>query len=124
VPLLRGEPLDLPAFTETRPKVASRGTFERYRVRVPGVPGKLRSIRRGDFKLTLFPTPDGAETELYDVERDPDESRDLKNEMPQLTRKMYRELAEWFAAYAAADTAPLDLEDEDLESLRALGYID
>ena len=104
--------------------MASRGTFERYRLQVPGVPGKLRSIRRGDFKLTLIPTPDGLEMELYDVVRDAAESRDLKDEMPQLTRNLYRELAEWFAAYNVADTAPLDLDAEDLESLRALGYID
>ena len=58
VPLLDGTERDLPVFAETRPKAPSRDAYWRYPIRVPGVPGKVRMIRRGNYKLILTPTPD------------------------------------------------------------------
>ena len=116
--------MNLSAFSETRPKVAERGEFDRYRLRVPGIEGKLRSVRRDNYKLTVFPTPEGYELELYDLALDPSESTNLATELPEVARRMATELGEWFAGYADADITPLELEAEDLKSLRALGYID
>ena len=124
VPLLDGKELNLAAFSETRPKVVERGEFARYRLLIPGIEGKLRSIRRDNYKLTVFPTPDGHELELYDLDLDPSETTNLATELPDVTRRLARELGEWFAGYADTDTSPLELDAEDLESLRALGYID
>jgi arylsulfatase A-like enzyme len=124
IPLLDGKDLNLSAFSETRPKVVERGEFDRYRLLIPGIEGKLRSVRRDNYKLTVFPKPDGYELELYDLDLDPSESTNLMTELPAVARRMARELEEWFAGYADADTAPLELDADDLESLRALGYID
>ena len=124
VPLLAGEELVLPAFSETRPRIPERGEFDRYRLLVPGVEGKLRMIRRENYKLTLFPTPDGYELELYDLDLDPDETTNLVTEVPEVARRLAGELEKWFAGYEDADTAPLELDAEDVESLRSLGYID
>ena len=48
VPLLRGEETDLPAFSETRPKVAERGNFDRYRLLVAGVDAEGSRAERAD----------------------------------------------------------------------------
>lgn len=124
VPLLEGEELNLPAFSETRTKVAERGEFERYRLLVPGVEGKIRSIRRENYKLILYPTPDGFDIELFDLELDPEEGTNLAVDLPEVTRRLAGELERWFSGYQDADTAPLELDQKDLESLRALGYVD
>ena len=84
----------------------------------------IRMVRQGDFKLVLYPTPDGYELELYDVVSDPKETTHLAEELPDVAKDLAWRLEEWFSNYDEADVAPLDLDEEDLESLRALGYID
>ena len=123
-PLIEGKAMSLPAFSETRPRVADRGDFDRYRLRVPGVEGKTRSIRKDNYKLILYPTPGGYDLELFDLETDPAESANLAEELPEVAKGLAWRLEEWFSNYADADVMPLDLDEEDLESLRALGYID
>jgi arylsulfatase len=123
-PLLRGEPLDLTAFAESRPLTRSRGPHPHYHLQVPGVAGKLRTVRDGPHKLIEFPTPSGSRYELYDLVRDPGELHDLAASQPETVERLAGVLDSWFATYATADTAPLDLDDDDLASLQALGYVD
>ena len=116
--------MDLPVFSETRPLAPERDTYEKYSIRVPGVGGKIRMIRRGDHKLILTPSPEGAELELYDLAVDPTETTNLAEDLPDIARRLGWELEKWFSGYEEADTSPLELDEEDLESLRALGYLD
>ncbi len=122
--LIAGEESDLPVFSETRPKAAEREDYERYPVKVAGVEGKVRMIRRGSHKLILTPLPDGYDLQLYDLEADPGETTNLSRSQPDLARRLGWELEQWFSGYQEADTSPLELDEEDLESLRALGYLD
>lgn len=124
LPLLDGERLDLPVFSETRPLAPERDSYEKYSIRVPGVGGKIRMIRRGDHKLILTPTPEGVDLELYDLAVDPEETTNLAKELPDIARRLGWELEKWFSGYEETDTSPLELDQEDLESLRALGYLD
>lgn len=112
------------ALSETRPKPVERGEFARNRLRVPGVEGKIRSIRRGLYKLIVYPTREGADVELFDLEKDPGEMENLAEELPDVTRELITDLEAWFAGYREADTSALELDPEDIESLRSLGYID
>jgi arylsulfatase A-like enzyme len=122
--LMAGEESDLPVFSETRPKAAEREDYERYPVKVAGVEGKVRMIRHGNHKLILTPVPDGYELQLYDLEVDPGETTNLSRSQPDLARRLGWELEQWFSGYQEADTSPLELDEEDMESLRALGYLD
>ena len=124
LPLLAGEDSDLPVFSETRPMAPDRDAYERYPIQVPGVGGKSRMIRRGRHKLILTPTPEGVDLELYDLAVDPTETTNLAEDLPDITRKLGWELENWFSGYEGADTSPLELDEEDMESLRALGYLD
>lgn len=122
--VLDGEDPELSVFSETRPRAPERQELARYPVKIPGVEGKLRMIRRGDHKLILTPTQSGYELQMYDLATDPRETTNLADDMPDLARRLGWELEQWFAGYQEADTSPLDLDEEDLESLRALGYLD
>ena len=124
MPLFAGGELDLPVFSETRPKAPNREAFEKYPIRVPGVGGKSRMIRRGDYKLILTPTPEGVELQLFDLGADPTETTNLAEALPDVVRQLGWELEKWFSGYEGSDTSPLELDDEDMESLRALGYLD
>jgi len=48
----------------------------------------------------------------------------LTGELPEVAKRLATELEEWSTGYEDADTEPLELDAEDLESLRSLGYID
>ena len=124
LPQLVGTGLDLVAFVESRPLVEPRRALAHYPLELPGVEGKLRMIRRGPGKLAVYPRAEGYEVELFDLTADPGETLDLAPSQPELARSLTTELEKWFAGYQDADIAPLELEDEDLESLRALGYVD
>jgi arylsulfatase A-like enzyme len=53
---------------------------------VPGNAGKWRMARTGRWKLIEIPHPDRLEYELYDLDRDPEESVNLYPSYPDLTR--------------------------------------
>jgi arylsulfatase A-like enzyme len=116
VPVLRGErsadPLR-PIFLERREYQAQRiGDFE--------VRGEKTGLRLGQFKY--IEAPDEKSYELFDLDADPGERRNLLPERAQQAEAMARVLAEWRrrpgAARAEGDQAP-----ETQEALRALGYV-
>ena len=51
-----------------------------------------RGVRRGKFKASKR---GNQAWELFDVEQDPGETRDISNEYPELLASLVRELAEW-----------------------------
>jgi len=80
----------------------------------------LRSVQDGRFKLILAPVP-----ELYDLERDPGEGKNLVY----LEKRIYEDLsarAEAFMAEAGRGALTVDLkkvDEETREKLAALGYV-
>lgn len=89
------------------------------------------SLRRGRFKLVHLRSPEDrrwmrrGEFALYDLEQDPQESKDVSALHPQL----FQALRESLASFVASQPAPraggeAALTDGEREMLRALGYLE
>lgn len=80
------------------------------------------ALRHGDYKVIRDDTT-GA-VELYDLAADPLERRDLAAEQPDVARELLALLEQHAAAAKRDATAArqLDLNEEDLDVLRGLGY--
>jgi arylsulfatase A-like enzyme len=117
VPVIEGrEPVD-----PSQPIFLFRQHYERgFDSGVP-VAGEQYAVRLGDWKLILG--PEEGTRQLFDVARDPRERRNLAAEQPERAAELERRIAEWRAQHARAETAPEAISPEDLERLRALGYV-
>ena len=81
------------------------------------------SIRRGKFKLIHQEDPD--HTALYDLESDPKELIDISAKERRVAETLFAEMRRRQAEFGQ-DSLPenrIELEPEDAERLRALGYI-
>ena len=81
------------------------------------------SIRRGKFKLVHQQNPENVA--LYNLEADPFEQIDLSSDEPQAVRMLLAEMERRRSQFGR-DSAPdnqIELEPEEAERLRALGYI-
>ncbi len=121
VPYLRGESLpDRPVFAESGrsyfPKmIRGRASFD--------VRGRFRTVVSGSWKLIWTPGQTGGrEFQLYDVEADPDETRDLSRGFPGRVQELKELLDAWMAEDSAVDSP--EIPERDREALRALGYIE
>lgn len=92
--------------------------------------GRFRAYRSGDYKLVQH-TTDG--TVLFNLASDPMESKDIAGLDKYTTQAIESELESWRGKLAlpeldapidAPKSMPEDLSDEELEALRALGYIE
>ncbi|HEX2464924.1 MAG TPA: sulfatase [Thermoanaerobaculia bacterium] len=92
------------------------------KARWPAGQARERTLRTALYKLVERPRPQGGwRPELYDLEADPGETRDLAAERPELTERLRGQLD---AAFAAVEPPrALELEPRELEALRALGYL-
>lgn len=79
---------------------------------------ELRSLRSGRFKFIAATKP-----ELYDLERDPREQKNLYVERRGLADRMSQELARLGAEPANGSKAAATIDPETRERLAALGYI-
>ncbi len=81
---------------------------------------ELRALRAGRYKLIDAPRP-----ELFDLENDPGELRNLFEERRALGERMVGRMRELEAALEAAKTeqAPVDVDPEVRARLAALGYV-
>lgn len=94
-------------------EVASRWAVEQARQRAVRIPG---------FKLVERPTPEGGyRRTLYDLGADPGESVDASADFPEVRAELDRLLDAWTSALPEA--ASHERSAEELESLRALGYL-
>jgi arylsulfatase A-like enzyme len=122
-PLMRGEKLELHAFSETELWFTANGPgFEPdQRLPYPGVTGvtdlaadddvilkpewqdmvvvaKHRSLRTQEWKLLYRPTREGALWSLYDLKNDPRELKDVAQAHPEIVEKLRAELIAWMTA--------------------------
>ena len=81
---------------------------------------ELRSLRRDRWHFIEAPRP-----ELYDIEADPGETRNLADAERPVVRALRAELAALDAtvAPAASGSAPVEEDEETMRALAALGYI-
>lgn len=87
------------------------------------IDGRMRMLRTDRYKLIWSE----GRVELYDLEADPGEQRDLGAEMPQLRDELLGELEAWMAASktrSGAAAAPGPVDPRAREQLRALGYVE
>jgi len=84
------------------------------------------AIVRGNDKLVF--RPGTGRTELYDLAEDPDEQADVSDDDPERTRALLGRLEalrrESLTFGGGDDASPADLDAEQLDRLRALGYLD
>jgi arylsulfatase A-like enzyme len=115
--------VDLPLGPDwTAVRIPAAGGVRRVRLEVDGCdpqPEANREYRCHGFQIRGFQP---RRVELYDLGADPGQNRDLSRAHPRLARELLRDLLAFRPrARAAAAQAPLD--EEALESLRALGYV-
>jgi len=79
---------------------------------------ELRALRTGRFKYVSAPRP-----ELYDLEKDPGEARNLYDERRALAVAMATRLATLEESTTNDATRPPELDRESLERLSSLGYV-
>lgn len=90
----------------------------------PGIEGwtDKRSVIVDRFKL--IHTPASGRVELYDLNDDPREERDLSAQHPELTNTLLGRLDAWWAAGGARGAAAGPARDDVQRTLEALGYVE
>ncbi|HEV8578186.1 MAG TPA: sulfatase [Thermoanaerobaculia bacterium] len=91
-----------------------------------------RSITSERYKLISVPDSEdrrvmqGRELELYDLQEDPGEKRNLIDERPDVARPLEKRLRRWMAGSRAGARAPeaVRIDPGTEERLRSLGYLD
>jgi len=86
---------------------------------------KQRFLEDGRFKLVLTPRPNGDVLELFDLEADPAETRNVATAHPEVTRDLEERLRAWIeegnlAAGAAEDRT---ISDDLREQMEGIGYL-
>ena len=107
-----------------------RGESERELVFEVNNPERFRgrALLSGNYKLIETEVDYQGRSDavaLYDLSRDPDESRDLVNDEPELAARLRARMEEIFAGYEER-SLPLPAEGDavlDQDTLRALGYV-
>jgi arylsulfatase A-like enzyme len=99
--------------------------------RVPHISARLVrnelvwAIRLGRYKLIEYPTQHGVYLELFDLEEDPGETRNLASVDSERAARLGERLDRWRAEVRRGSAGPLpELDPETRSGLRALGYID
>ena len=85
----------------------------------------VSSVRTPTWKLIAYPGVDGEILQLFDLERDPGERRDVAALHPEEVATLRVALDSWGGRERNADAAPPpELSPEQEEALRALGYLE
>ncbi len=114
-----GERRAYPAFTFKASLTGTAGP--------PPLTTESSSIMTQDFKLVAHALDQGFAYELYEPGADPLNHRNVADQHPEIVNKMAADLEAWRrrteAARIAGDQALEELDAEELERLRSLGYI-
>jgi arylsulfatase A-like enzyme len=79
------------------------------------------ALRTADYKLIV---DQGRDARLFDLARDPGETRDVAAEEPERVARLEGQLRRWRAGLHPIPPGAEKLDDETVEGLRALGYLD
>jgi arylsulfatase A-like enzyme len=92
---------------------------QRVETRSPNV-----AVTERGFRYLLFGAPNGmAREELYDAARDPDERKELAEDEPEVAARMRERAKQYLASQPQWKATPhLELDEIQLDQLRALGY--
>lgn len=94
-----------------------------------GDAGRWKMLRARDLKLIKIPNPDGDEYELYNLATDPGETTNLYNPQDKLSGEITALLEKWIQATQKSaleeskPVVPEEIDEEMVESLRTLGYM-
>jgi arylsulfatase A-like enzyme len=100
------------------------GLFNPHR-RLPGIEGKLRSVRTDRWKLILSPGPNNARGfELFDLANDPAETTNVFAAQPDVARGLQKMLEDFLSRDRGSEETDLsDVDPETLEKLKSMGYL-
>ena len=92
---------------------------------LPGIYPIYRSIRQGNFKLVERTLGPAREYELYNLAKDPEESRDIAAENHSHVTRLAAILTERHAGSESLvpTGATIELDPEEIDQLKALGYV-
>jgi arylsulfatase A-like enzyme len=82
----------------------------------------FQTYRKGRWKSLWERTR--PEMMLFDLERDPDETQDVSGSHPEVVEAHWKRVEALSASLAAPDAEARELDQEDLDRLQALGYLD
>ena len=109
------EPLD-----PERPVHLHRRFYDPQTIGEIAVDGEQFGVREGKWKY-IEAEAEGRR-ELYDLEVDPVETSNVHDEQPEIAAQLSERIAGWKLAYGREDDGQ-ELSAEDIERLKALGYI-
>jgi arylsulfatase A-like enzyme len=120
-PLLRGD--DDRSYRERTFYGEAAGGLSYDSIVKPGIFPVYFSVRQGRHKL-VYESKAGVHA-LYDLETDPHEQRDVSAAHPELTARLMETLQQRRSSYSLEPPieSRVDLSSEDIERLRALGYL-
>lgn len=112
------------------PNAARPRVIETYGGAVPGVPGAKalmasrppmrQGVVQGTWKLILG----GPEPELYNIQEDPAELKNLYRDEPNHVAELRKVLANWDKDTPKGSAEAADLSQEDVDALKSLGYVE
>jgi arylsulfatase A-like enzyme len=119
-PLWRGEQIDE---FEHRTMFAEAAGGVTWQLIAPGFYPEYRALRRGRYKMIY--SSDGDRYSLYDLSSDPGETVDLAKREPELHAELRREMKLRYRDFSGVPTeeTQVEMDQEDIDNLRALGYI-
>jgi len=124
-PLLRDAPQarDEARFADRLQYGEAAGGLTYDAIVAPGIFPVYRSVRRGPYKLVYESKVD--HYALYDLASDPGERHDVSDAHPELTAELIEVMRERYRDYTPEPSPEnqVKLPPEDLERLRALGYV-
>ena len=85
------------------------------------VKGEMLGIRHGDWKYVVG--EEQGTRELFNLKVDEGELRNVILDYPDITARLASELEQWKRTHSTALPVQDDLSDEDIDRLRALGYV-
>jgi arylsulfatase A-like enzyme len=112
VPLMRD-----PALLPEEPPVYAQASIQAFKTI------QMRSLKADGWKLIETLVPEHRE-ELFHVAEDPDETRNLIEEQPEVSARMRALLDELVEAMPVGIAETVELTEEEIERLRSLGYVE